>query len=200
MYKNAYNMMYEKKKMIKTNRLFVSIVLATTLGCSILSPSSSYVSADSSVGIKITAGPTFTSEGTINTLTGNNYTSVLGGNWNFQSINGITDSFGIDMTMMASNGTDRHHMIITNFTQSENTYVNMTQDGYININGTFDVYGHGKLKWSSVPSQVSIDKYNVLHVFVDNNQTEDHFSGGIHGITNSFTNGFNFNEESSGLH
>lgn len=104
------------------------------------------------------------------------------------------------MTMIASNGTDRHHMLVTNFTQLEDTLVNMTKDGNIDVNGTSDIYGHGKLKWSSVPTDVSIDKFNVLHMWVDNNQTEDHFNGGIHGITNSFTNGFDFNKASMGLH
>ncbi len=145
-------------------------------------------------------GPTFTTEGTVNTLTGNNYTWLLGGNWNFQSINGITDSLNVDMTMIASNGT----IVITCLSQTllnlENSLVNMTNDGNISVNGTSDVYGHGKLKWSAVPTDISIDKYNVLHLFVDNNQTEDHFNGGIHGITNSFTNGFDFNRESNELH
>lgn len=190
--------------MIKFNSLFLLAVLVTILITgSLLSVSSSHVPstfADSQTDSKSTAGPTFTSEGTVNTLTGNNYTWMLGGNWNFQSINGNTDLLSVDMTMIASNGTDRHHMLVTNFTQLENTTVNKTEDGNISVNGTSDVYGHGKLKWSAVPTQVSIDKYNVLHVFVDNNQTEDHFRGGIHGITNSFTNGFDFNKESNGLH
>lgn len=149
---------------------------------------------------KYESGPTFDFEGTINTLTGKNNTWLLGGNWNFQSINGITDSLSIDMTMIASNGTNRHHILVTNFTQPEDSLVNMTKNGDININGTSDVYGHGKLKWSAVPTNISIDNYNVLHLFVDNNQTEDHFSGGIHGITNSFTNGFDFNKESNRVH
>ncbi len=160
----------------------------------------STVSADLTDLSRDTYGPTFTTEGTVNTLTGNNYTWLLGGNWNFQSINGITDSLSVDMTMIASNGTDRHHMLVTNFTQSEDSLVNMTNNGNININGTSDVYGHGKLKWSAVPTNITIDKFNVLHMFVDDNQTEDHFRGGIHGITNSFTNGFDFNRELYGLH
>ncbi len=144
--------------------------------------------------------PTFTSEGTVNTLTGNNYTWLLWGNWDFQSINGITNSFNVDMTMIASNGTNRHHMLITNFTQSEDSLINMTKDGNIGINVTSVIYGHGKLKGSAVPTDVSIDKYNVLHLFVDNNQTEDHFNGGIHGTTNSFMHGFDFNRESTEQH
>jgi hypothetical protein len=125
-------------------------------------------------------GPTFNAEGNINTLNGNNNTWVLGGNWNFQSINGVTDKLDMDMTMIALNGTDRHHMMITNFTQSEDNLVNMANDGTININGTSDVYGHGKLKWSAVPTEILIDRYSVLHAYVDNNQIEDHFKGGIH--------------------
>jgi len=180
--------------MIKTIRLALLVaVFATIIGGSILYLSPFPVFANSSADTKIITGSTFISEGTINTMVGDNKTSLLSGTWNFQSINGLTDSFDIDMTMVFYNGTDRHHMLVTNFTQLEDTRVNMTESGDFNINGTADIYGHGKLKWSSVPSQVSIDKYNVLHVFVDNNQTEDHFSGGIHGITNSYTNGFNFN-------
>ena len=156
--------------------------------------------ADSPPPLKEKSGPTFVSEGTINSLTGNNYTWLLGGNWDFQSINGITDFFNVDMTMIASNRTMRHHMLITNFTQSADTGVNMTDDGTINIHGTSDIYGHGKLKWAKVPSEISIDKYNVLHLLVDNNQTEDHFNGGIHGITNSFTYGFNFNKDPTEFH
>ncbi len=93
----------------------------------------------------------------------------MGGEWDFQSINGITDSFNVDMTMIASNGTMRHHILITNFTQSENSLVNMTDDGIIDINGTSDIYDHGKLKWAKVPSEITIDKYNVLHLLIDNN-------------------------------
>jgi hypothetical protein len=181
------------------NSLFLFVVLAVPLVTGTVSFSLSAF-ADSIAGQEPTAGATFTTEGTINTLTGTNYTWLLGGNWNFQSINGVTDSLSVDMTMIASNGTDRHHMLITNFTQSKDTSVNMTQDGNINVNGTSDIYGHGKLKWSSVPTEVSIDKFNVLHMFVDNNQTEDHFSGGVHGITNSYTSGFSFNKDSVGLH
>jgi hypothetical protein len=181
------------------NSIFLFVVLAVPLVTGSLS-SSTYVLADSLTGEKVTAGPTFTTKGTVNTLTGTNYTWLLGGNWNFQTINGIADSLSVDMTMIASNGTDRHHMLVTNFTQSENTAVNMTEDGNINVNGTSYIYGHGKLKWSSVPTQVSIDRFNVLHMFVDNNQTEDHFKGGIHGITNTFTYGFNFDSESAKLH
>jgi len=185
------------------NKVNNSIILFVILTVLLVTGTSSFALtsfADSITGEETTARPTFTTEGTINTLTGNNYTWLLGGNWNFQSINGITDSLSIDMTMIASNGTDRHHMLVTNFTQSEDILVNMTKDGNINVNGTSDIYGHGKLKWSSVPTDVSIDKFNVLHMWVDNNQTEDHFNGGIHGITNSFANGFDFNKASMGLH
>jgi hypothetical protein len=100
--------------------------------------------ADSPLPLQEKRSPTFRAEGTINTLTGNNNTWLLGGNWIFQSINGVTDKLDIDMTMIALNGTDRHHMLITNFTQSENNQINMTNDDTININGTSDVYGHGK--------------------------------------------------------
>ena len=61
----------------------------------------STVIADSPQPLKEKSGPTFVSK-VINTLTGNNYTWLLGGNWDFQSINGITDSFNVDMTMIPS--------------------------------------------------------------------------------------------------
>jgi hypothetical protein len=100
--------------------------------------------ADSPLPLQEKRSPTFNEEGTINTLTGNNNTWLLGGNWIFQSINGVTDKLDIDMTMIALNGTDRHHMLTTNFTQSKNNQINMTNDDTININGISDVYGHGK--------------------------------------------------------
>lgn len=43
------------------------------------------------------------------------------------------------MTMIASKGTLCHHMALTNFTQSENNQVNMTDDGNINITGTMEL-------------------------------------------------------------
>ncbi len=180
--------------MYRAGIVFLFVILASA----ILTASTAI--ADSPPPSEEKSGPTFVSEGTINTLTGTNYTWLLAGNWDFQSINGITDSFNVDMTMIASNGTMRHHMLITNFTQSADTGVNMTEDGTINTNGTSDIYGHGKLKWAKVPSEISIDKYNVLHLLVDNNQTEDHFNGGIHGITNSFTYGFSFDKDPAKLH
>lgn len=196
MYKNVLK--YElvmQNNMNKTIGLYIFIALTTLSMVTI-----STASADLTDLVRENGGPTFTSEGTINTLTGNNYTWLLSGNWDFQSINGITDSFNVDMTMIASNGTNRHHMLITNFTQSEDSPINMTKEGNILINGTSDIYGHGKLKWSAVPTDVSIDQYNVLHLLVDNNQTEDHFNGGIHGTTNSFMFGFDFNRESTEQH
>lgn len=188
--------------MNKISFLHVFMIMVTTITATMMLTASSVAvaAADSLGSPESESGPTFTSEGSINSLTGNNYTWLLGGEWNFQSINGITDSFNVDMTMIASNGTMRHHMLITNFTQSENNQVNMTDDGTININGTSDIYGHGKLKWAKVPSEISIDEYSVLHLFVNNNQTQDHFNGGIHGITNSFTYGFNFNKDPTILH
>ncbi len=149
------------------------MILTTTTQLSTMS-----AFADTPASLQEKSGPTFSAEGTVNTLTGNNNTWVLGGKWSFQSINGVTDKLDIDMTMIALNGTDRHHMLVTNFTQSGNSQVNMTTDGAININGTTDVYGHGKLKWSAVPSEIFIDRYSVLHAYVDDNQTEDHFKGG----------------------
>ncbi|MDN5846110.1 MAG: hypothetical protein L0H53_07530 [Candidatus Nitrosocosmicus sp.] len=172
-------------------------IFVTTL--SSLATSTAVADSLPSLGEK-SSGPTFDSEGTINTLTGVNHTWLLGGQWDFQVINGVTDTFNIDITMIAENGTMRHHMVVTNFTQPIENKVNVTDDGNIDVKGTSDIYGHGKLLWRSVPSEISIDKYNVLHLQVGNNQTEGHFEGGIHGITNSFTYGFNFNKESGGLH
>lgn len=71
----------------------------------------------------------------------------------------------------------------------------MKYDGMININGTIDIYGHGKLKWSEVPSEIRIDKFNVLHIYVDDNKTDNHFLRRIHGITNKFLCGFDFNDQ-----
>lgn len=166
----------------------------------LLAPVSPQALADETTSIEDSNGPTFTSEGTVNSFTGVNNSWLLGGVWNIQAINGVADTFDIDITMIASNGTMRHHMLVTNFTQAEKSHINMTNDGTININGTSDIYGHGKLKWSAVPSEVTIDKYNVLHVVVDNNKTENHFLGGLHGITNSFLNGFDFNKGIGGAH
>jgi hypothetical protein len=195
MYKNVLEQ--EKDCLCRMKKISVILFLLMILTTSVL-PMSIAI-ADLPPPSQEKMGPTFNAEGTINTLTGNNSTWVLGGDWNFQAINGVTDKLDVDMTMIALNGTDRHHMLITNFTQSEDNLVNMTNDGTININGTSDVYGHGKLKWSAVPLEILIDRYSVLHAYVDNNQTEDHFNGGIHGITNSFANGFDFTEKHEGM-
>lgn len=76
----------------------------------------------------------------------------------------------------------------------------MTNHGFANINLTSDIYGYDKLRWSTVPNEVAVDKYNVLHVGVDNNKTGNHFLGGIYGITNSFLNGFDFNKGLDGVY
>lgn len=166
----------------------------------ILMSLSTQAMADDTTSRDESGGPTFTSEGTINSFTGKNNTWLLGGTWDLQAINGVTNSFNIDMTMIASNGTMRHNMLVTNFTQTENSLINMTADGTININGTSDIYGHGKLEWSAVPSEITIDNYNVLHLQVDNNQTKDHLKVGVHGIINSFLNGFDFTKQIGGIH
>lgn len=183
--------------MIKNRNWNIFIILSMSI---ILMPLPTQALGDETPSKSESSGQTFTSEGTINSFTGNNNTWLLGGTWNLQAINGITNDFNIDMTMIASNGTMRHHMLVTNFTQTENSRINMTADGTIYIKGTSDIYGHGKLEWSIVPSEITIDKYNVLHFQIDNNKTKDHLKGGVYGITNSFLNGFDFTKQIGGIY
>ena len=65
--------------------------------------------------------------------------------------------------------------------------------GDIKVNGSTDIYTHGKLEWVNITSYIAIDKYSILHVSFDNNKTKDHFKGEINGITTSFINGLNYN-------
>jgi hypothetical protein len=170
------------------------MILITILTATPLLTSSSAV-ADTPSPSQEKSGPTFKAEGTINTLTGNNNTWVLGGNWNFQSVNGVADKLDIDMTMIALNGTDRHHMGLSNFTQQNATKAILENDGTLKINGTFDGYGHGKLKWTNASAEIFLDQYNVMHVYLNDNQTEDHFRNGIHGMVDSLVYGFDHKKQ-----
>jgi hypothetical protein len=170
------------------------LFIVSALLCTILSANSLVKDAPAQLNSEISK-PTFLSKGTINTLAGNNNTWIVGGNWIIQSINGKVDNFNMDLTMIAKNGTLRHHMTINNFTQPKNESVKISDEGDIKVNGSTDMYAHGKLEWGNVTSNITIDEYSVLHVNFDNNKTKDHFKGGINGITNSFINGLNYNRQ-----
>lgn len=142
-----------------------------------------------------TTGSTFTADGTVATLTGANLSWILGGDWKMRAINGMVDELKMDMTMVALNGTDRHHMGLSNFTQQNNTKAILENDGTLKINGTFDGYGHGKLKWTNASAAISLDQYNVMHVYLDDNQTENHFRNGIHGMVDSLMYGFDHKKQ-----
>lgn len=174
---------------MKNYFMILFLCVLSVLSISVM-PSVGADTPNSATQVSNTTGSTFTADGTVSTLTGANLSWVLNGDWKIRAINGMVDEFNMDMTMIALNGTDRHHMGISNFTQPKDTRAILENDGTFKINGTSDGSGHGKPKWSNASTAISLDKYNVIHVYLDNNQTEDHFRNGIHGVVNSLMYGF----------
>ena len=64
-------------------------------------------------------------------------------------------------------------------------------DGSVQIKGTVDVLEGKEVKWTNVNTQTSISKYNTISISVDNQQTDEHFSGQpVRGIVDTFVYGF----------
>jgi hypothetical protein len=138
------------------------------------------------------SGSTFTSKGMIDSTTISNGTEefLLGGEWNLGVVNGKPIDFNADFTMVRMNGTDRHTMNLMHFRANDNSTVVLSDDGSTTMNGIIDIMGHGHLLWMNVTSQISLNGYNTIIITVDNEQTEDHFPNGIHGIVESLIPGF----------
>jgi hypothetical protein len=137
-------------------------------------------------------GSTFTSKGMIDSTTVSNGTEefLLGGEWNLGVVNGKPIDFNADFTMVRVNGTDRHTMNLMHFRADDNSTVVLSDDGSTTMNGIMDIMGHGHLLWTNVTSQISISGYNTVNITVNNEQTENHFPNGVHGIVESLIPGF----------
>ena len=136
-------------------------------------------------------GSTFTSKGWIDSTVVSNETKpyLAGGWWNLLSVNGEIQDFNADFTMVGLNGSDRHEMGFTNFKQSNDTKVILEQNGFTSIDGIVDVSGHGKIKWTEVPTRILINGYNTIDIALNNVKTENHFPNGLQGIVEKLVYG-----------
>ncbi|MGD9534533.1 MAG: hypothetical protein AB7V56_12290 [Candidatus Nitrosocosmicus sp.] len=120
---------------------------------------------------------------------------VLGGDWEFNVVNGNLTNFVADIDMTQVSGTAAHkHSIekINNATgmpmgavqplqvdiMSEQPSTKITLNGNATMfRGTADLTTNGQVKWKDVPIHVTILNGNVLNLNLDPGKTEDHFKG-----------------------
>src|SRR5215211_6282003 len=104
------------------------------------------------------------------------------GNWSMNVADGELTSF--NTTMAWNNGTSGHTHEFLNFEAAEadddesGAGVDISaEDQTISVAGTMDVGTNGAVVWEDVPSEITIERGKIITASVDNEATEQHFSG-----------------------
>jgi hypothetical protein len=110
-------------------------------------------------------------DSTLYTINGN-WKSV--GDWSINVADGELMNF--TTTMSWYNGTAGHTHEFLNFEADDDVDIS-AEDQIISVAGTMDVGTNGAVAWEDVPSEIVIERGRVISVSVDNEATEEHFSG-----------------------
>jgi hypothetical protein len=121
-------------------------------------------------------------DSTLYTINGN-WKSI--GNWSMNVADGELMNF--TTTMAWYNGTAGHSHEFLNFEADDGVDIS-AEDQTISIAGTMDVGTNGAVVWEDVPSEIVIDRGRIIAVSVDNEATDEHFSGqSVYGNLTSLT-------------
>jgi hypothetical protein len=96
------------------------------------------------------------------------------GNWSMNVDGGELTNF--TATMAWSNGTAAHTHEFLNFEQADDVVIS-AEDQTISVTGTTAVGTNGAVSWEDVPSEIAIDGGKIIAVSVDDEATDQHFSG-----------------------
>jgi hypothetical protein len=104
--------------------------------------------------------------------TNGNWKSI--GDWSMNVVDGELTNF--TTTMQWNNGTSGHSHQFLNFEPEDDVDIS-AEDQTISVSGTMDVGTNGAVVWEDVPSEIAIERGKIIGVSVDNEATEEHFSG-----------------------
>jgi hypothetical protein len=122
-------------------------------------------------------------DSTLYTINGN-WKSI--GNWSMNVADGELMNF--TTTMSWYNGTAGHTHEFLNFEADDDGVDISADDQTISVAGTMDVGTNGAVAWEDVPSEIVIQGGEIISVSVDNEATDEHFSGqSVHGNVTSLT-------------
>jgi hypothetical protein len=125
-------------------------------------------------------------------------TYVLGGKWRLDVINNNVTYFKLNITMITAKGTGEHfHVIVfkpltvgistltSDIVGNRNFYTN-PNNNTVSFSGSVDVITNGVIEWRDVHVIASIYNNNVLRVYLDKTETQNHFFGkSVLGLVNS---------------
>src|SRR5918996_3418665 len=97
------------------------------------------------------------------------------GDWSMNVADGELMNF--TTTMGWYNGTAGHSHEFLNFEADEDGVDISAEDQTISVAGTMDVGTNGAVAWEDVPSEIVIERGRIIGVSVDNEATDEHFSG-----------------------
>jgi hypothetical protein len=122
-------------------------------------------------------------DSTLYTINGN-WKSI--GNWSMNVADGELMNF--TTTMSWYNGTAGHTHEFLNFEADDDGVDISADDQTISVAGTMDVGTNGAVAWEDVPSEIVIEGGRIISISVDNEATDEHFSGqSVHGNVTSLT-------------
>jgi hypothetical protein len=109
------------------------------------------------------------------------------GDWSMNVADGELMNF--NSTMSWYNGTAGHTHEFLNFEAGEDGGVDISaEDQTISVAGTMDVGTNAAVAWEDVPSEIVIQGGKIISVSVDDEATDEHFSGqSVHGNLTSLT-------------
>ena len=110
-------------------------------------------------------------DSTLYTINGN-WKSI--GNWSMNVADGELMNF--TTTMSWYNGTAGHSHEFLNFETTDDVNIS-AEDQTISVAGTMDVGTNGAVTWEDVPSQILIEGGRIIAVSVNDEATDEHFSG-----------------------
>jgi hypothetical protein len=97
------------------------------------------------------------------------------GNWSMNVADGELIFF--NTTIAWYNGTAGHSHEFLNFETTDDGVDISAEDQTISIAGTMDVGTNDAVVWEEVPSEIVIERGRIISVSVDNEATDQHFSG-----------------------
>ncbi|MEO9321284.1 MAG: hypothetical protein ABI361_11485 [Nitrososphaera sp.] len=115
---------------------------------------------------------------------------LLAGKWAMKSIDGNITSFSANLTMVRTDGLDRHVHQLANFRpQNTSGTIVFDKNGTAGVSGKLDIYLNGKPEWSNVSATVSFSHFNTVKIVLNstNPAVANHFGRQpIYGVTGSF--------------
>ena len=154
----------------------------------------------------------FHARGTINSLTSDVLTGtpsttdnktetyILGGDWNFDVVNGKLQDFKANIVMAPIDGSRPHFHSISklnnvtaaiepiNYSKS----IFLRKDNFTGFKGLADITTNGKPKWQNVPVEVYILGGNIINMHINSEKSDNHFKNfPVYGIVRSITSADN---------